>query len=223
MKSLAIIPAYNEQDSILSTIEDLKRHIPEMDILVVNDCSNDRTEELLDEHKIPHISLPINLGLSGAVQAGYIYAAENHYDCAMQFDGDGQHPAEYIPQMIQEINNGYDIVIGSRFVENKKDLSMRMIGSRIISALIFLKTRTRVKDPTSGMRLLNAKMLHEYAFNMNRQPEPDTLVLVIRKGAKIKEIQVEMRDRVAGKSIYGNVWSSIQYMIHMIVSIIFLS
>jgi glycosyltransferase involved in cell wall biosynthesis len=223
MKTLVIIPAYNEQDNIQRTVQDLQDHLQDCDFLVVNDCSKDQTGKILDDCGYKHIDLPINLGLSGGVQAGYKYAYLNGYDCALQFDGDGQHQARYIKDMVQQIADGYDIVIGSRFVTEKKDHSLRMQGSRLLSWLIRMRTGVIVKDPTSGMRMLNRRMLYDYGFNMNRQPEPDTLVYQLRRHAKIKEVQVQMNDRIAGVSIYSNYWASIKYMINMIISILFLS
>ena len=223
LRTLIIIPAYNEQDSIDGTIADIEAHLPGFDYLVVNDGSSDRTAELLDERGYNHIDLPVNLGLSGAVQGGYKYAYEKGYDCAVQFDGDGQHQARYITEMVGEIEKGYDIVIGSRFVTERKGKSLRMFGSRILTVLIRLRTGTRIADPTSGMRMLNRRMIYDYAYNINRQPEPDTLAYQLRRGAKISEIQVEMNERTAGVSLYRGLWPAAKYMISMIISIIFLS
>ncbi len=223
MKILIIIPAYNEEENILKVAKDIKKNAAECDYLVVNDCSKDRTGEILDENNIEHVDLCVNLGIVGAVQTGYVYAYENGYDCAIQFDGDGQHRAEYISLLAKEIENGADIAIGSRFVEKEKDWSPRMIGSRIISALIKLKTGVTIKDPTSGFRLLNRKMLKHYAYEMNAKCEPDTLTRRIKEGAVVKEIQVEMNEREAGQSVYSNIWASFMYMMKMIISIIFIS
>lgn len=222
MKTLLIIPAYNEQDAILNTITDIQKHIKDFDYVVINDGSSDNTEKILVENNIKHITLPVNLGLTAAVQTGYIYAYENGYDCAIQFDGDGQHQASYIVDLVKEIENGANIVIGSRFVEEKKDYSMRMIGSRIISSLIKLKTGVSIKDPTSGMRALDRKNIYDYAYDMNSRPEPDSLAKQIKKGYKVKEVQVKIKERESGKSIYSNPWSSIVYMVKMIISILFI-
>lgn len=223
MKTLVIIPAYNEQANIVKTVKDLSDNLQNCDYLIINDCSTDKTADILDANGYPHIDLPVNLGLSGAVQAGYKYAYENGYDCAVQFDGDGQHQAKYIEDMSKQIEDGFDIVIGSRFVSEKKGFSLRMIGSRIITGLIFLKTGKTITDPTSGMRMLNRHMLFDYAYKMNRDPEPDTLVVQLRHKAKIKEIQVYMKDREGGTSMYNQLWPSVKYMVSIILSIIFLS
>ena len=221
MKVLVIIPAYNEEESILRVVKNLELSNTGCDYVVINDCSKDSTGKILDENNINHIDLPVNLGLTGAVQTGYKYAYFNDYDAAIQFDGDGQHLPEYIPALVAEIEKGYDIVIGSRFVDEKKQFSLRMLGSRIITAMIKLTTGTTRNDPTSGMRIINKKLIKDYAFEINRKPEPDTLAFQIKKGFKAKEVQVKMEDRLAGTSIYAGLGNSIKYMLKVLVTIIF--
>lgn len=221
MKVLVIIPAYNEEESILRVVRNLELSKTGCDYVVINDCSKDNTGKILDENKINHIDLPVNLGLTGAVQTGYKYAYYNDYDAAVQFDGDGQHLPEYIPLLVKEIENGYDIVIGSRFVDEKKHFSLRMLGSRIITAMIKLTTGATINDPTSGMRIINKKLIKDYAFEINRKPEPDTLAFQIKKGFRAKEVQVKMEDRLAGTSIYAGLGNSIKYMLKVLITIIF--
>lgn len=221
MKVLVIIPAYNESESIERVVKNFLKENTGCDYVVINDCSKDSTGEILDKNNYNHIDLPINLGLTGAVQAGYKFAYENGYDAALQFDGDGQHLPEYIPAMIKEIKNGHDIVIGSRFVNEKKSFSMRMLGSRIISFGIKITTGQTITDPTSGMRMIDRELIKDYAYEVNRKPEPDTLAYQIKKGYKVKEIQVKMEERVAGESIYSGIMSSIMYMLRVMVTIIF--
>lgn len=222
MKTLVIIPAYNEQEAILNTVNDIKKHGKDFDYVVINDGSSDETEEILEKHNINHITLPINSGLSVAVQTGYVYAYENGYDCAIQFDGDGQHQAEYLKLLVDEIENGANIAIGSRFVTEKKDYSMRMIGSRIISFLIKIKTGVKINDPTSGMRALDRNNIYDYAYDINSRPEPDSLTKQIKKGYKVKEVQVKIKDRETGESYLSNPWSSVVYMVKMVISILFI-
>lgn len=223
MKVLVIIPCYNEAENILRVYQDIQQNLNDFDFIFINDCSTDETKTILSENQLPHLNLPVNLGLSGAVQTGYKFAFINGYDGGIQFDGDGQHQAKYIKEMIEEMKLGNDIVIGSRFINVKKDWSMRMLGSRIITFIIFLKTKNWISDPTSGMRLLNRKMLNEYSTGFNHKPEPDSLALQILRGSKIKEISVEMNERLAGTSIYSNSISSIKYMVKIVVSILFLT
>lgn len=221
MKVLVIIPAYNEEENILRVVKNLETSNTDCDYIVINDCSKDSTPRILDENNINHIDLPVNLGLTGAVQTGYKYAYYKNYDAAIQFDGDGQHLPEYIPDLIKEIENGYDIVIGSRFVNEKKHFSLRMLGSRIITTMIKITTGVTINDPTSGMRIINKKLIKDYAFEINRKPEPDTLAFQIKKGFKAKEVQVKMEDRIAGTSIYAGLGNSIKYMLKVLITIIF--
>lgn len=221
MKVLIIIPAYNEEENILRVVKKLEDANTGCDYVVINDCSKDKTPSILDKENINHIDLPVNLGLTGAVQTGYKYAYMHGYDAALQFDGDGQHLPEYIPAMIKELEAGNDIVIGSRFVEEKKHISLRMLGSRIITIMIKITTGKVITDPTSGMRMINRELIKDYAFEMNRKPEPDTLAYQIKKGYKTKEIQVKMEDRIAGTSIYTGIGSSIKYMLKVLITIIF--
>ena len=221
MRVLVIIPAYNEEESILTVIKNLENAKTNCDYIVINDCSKDSTQQILDENNINHIDLPVNLGLTGSVQTGYKYAYYNGYDAAIQFDGDGQHLPQYIPQLVKEIENGSDIVIGSRFVDQKKHFSLRMLGSRIITLMIKITTGVTINDPTSGMRIINKELIRDYAFELNRKPEPDTLAFQIKKGYKVKEVQVEMEDRIAGTSIYAGLGNSIKYMLKVLITILF--
>ena len=222
MKTLVIIPCYNEQDNILRVIDDIQKHPVEgMDYVVVNDCSKDNSPQILDDHHINHIDLPVNLGLAGAMQTGYKYAYENDYDIAIQFDGDGQHRAEYLGDLIKEIENGADIAIGSRFVTEKKNWSARMMGSRVITFIIKLTTGFTLNDPTSGMRAINKPLIKNFATLINQRPEPDTVAYYIKKGKKMKEIQVKIDDRIAGVSYLSGIMSSVTYMLKVVIAILF--
>lgn len=221
MNTLIIIPAYNEEKNIERVVNMLIENYPQYDYVVVNDCSKDDTKGVCERNKYNYIDLPINLGLAGAVQAGYKYAYEHNYDVAIQYDGDGQHRPEYIEFLVEAIANGANIAIGSRFVTEKKPWTLRMLGSRMITFFIKLVTKVEVKDPTSGMRAIDQKLIKEFAFNMNYPPEPDTIAYQIKKGAVVKEIQVEMDERIEGES-YLNLKNSIKYMSRMIISILFI-
>ena len=163
----------------------------------------------------------MNLGLAGAFQAGMRYACEKGYRYAVQFDGDGQHRAEYIVPMREKMDEGYDIVIASRFVTEKKPHSLRMIGSRLIAAAIFLTTGQKINDPTSGMRMYNEKMIRIFAKKINYAPEPDTLSLLMRHGAKTAEIQAVMALRTAGVSDLTP-FVAASYMVRTLISILFI-
>lgn len=222
LKVLAVIPAYNEEDNIVSTVDDLLRNAPGVDYVVVNDGSSDLTAQICRERGFRTIDLPVNLGLAGGFQAGMKFAYELGYDYALQFDADGQHSAAYVwPMVRQAQSKGSDIVIGSRFCTQKKPISARMLGSMLITGMICLTTGQRVEDPTSGMRLFNRRMIRSFARNYDFSPEPDTIALVIRGGGKVSEMQVEMRDRVAGES-YLNLTKSVAYMLRVCLSILFI-
>ena len=218
-KILIIIHAYNEEESIVPVITVLQRDYPQFDYVIINDGSSYRTEQICREHDFHLVSQPINLGLAGAFQTGMKYALKNGYDAALQFDADGQHLPQYIQPMLDKLSEGYDIVIGSRFVSEKKPFTLRMIGNYLISFAIRLTTGKKINDPTSGMRMYNQRMIREFAIQINHTPEPDTISYLMRRGAKVGEVQVEMRERVAGTS-YLNLPRSIGYMLQMAVSIL---
>ena len=220
MKVLIIIPAYNEAENIERVVDVLIENYPQYDYIVVNDGSKDKTADICKKRGYNFLDMPINVGLTDGVQAGMMYAYKYKYDCAIQFDGDGQHDPAYIEKMIEAMNE-CDICIGSRFVEKKKPGGLRMLGSNLISAAIKLTTGKKIKDPTSGMRMFNRSAIKVMANTIDYGPEPDTIAHLIRSGAVVKEVQVEMHDRIAGES-YLNLKRSIKYMTHMFFSIIFI-
>ena len=216
---LIVIPAYNEEENIERVVDGLIRNFPQYDYIVVNDGSKDKTAAVCRARGYRLIDLPVNLGLAGAFQTGLRYAAENDYDCAMQLDADGQHRPEYIEPMLEALEQGADIVIGSRFLTVKKPKTLRMLGSYIISWSIRLTTGRAICDPTSGMRMFNRAMVEEFAQNLNYGPEPDTISYLIKNGAVVREVQVEMGERTAGQS-YLTFYKSVQYMVKMAISIL---
>ena len=218
-KLLMIIPAYNEEESIASVVDNIKAKFPQYDYLVVNDGSKDSTAEVCKKNGYNFVSHPVNLGLAGAFQTGMKYAYKHGYDYAIQIDADGQHDPAYIASMMEKAEEGYDIVIGSRFVTEKKPHSMRMLGSNLISLAIRIMSGQKVKDPTSGMRLYGKSVLKEFASNINYSPEPDTISFLIEKGVKVAEVQVSMEDRIAGQS-YLTITRSMSYMARVLISIV---
>lgn len=221
LKTLIIIPAYNEALNIKNTIEDIKENAPDVDYIVVNDGSKDDTLEKLNLYNYNYINGFQNQGLFGAVQTGFKWAFYNDYDVAIQFDGDGQHSALYIKDLVKAIEEGNNISIGSRFVNEKKPLTARMLGSRLITFAIKLMTGKRINDPTSGFRAYDRSCIELYANDMNNPPEPDTLVCMLKNGKKIKEVQVTMSEREYGES-YLNPINSIKYMVTQLISIFFI-
>ncbi|OUN89035.1 glycosyltransferase family 2 protein [[Collinsella] massiliensis] len=221
LKTLIIIPAYNEEESLKHTVDKLVAAVPHVDYLIVNDGSTDSTVRVCRESGYPFLDLQTNLGLAGAFQAGMKYAYRHNYDCAIQFDADGQHQPQYIPSLEEAIKS-YDIAIGSRFVSASKGTSLRMLGSNIIEAAIKLTTGKTIHDPTSGMRAFNSRMIRILATNLNMGPEPDTVSYLMRSAnASVVEVPVIMVERTAGES-YFNAWSSIMYMLRMTISILFI-
>ncbi len=221
MKVLLIIPAYNEAENIEKTVKDVVTNT-NYDYIVINDCSKDNTKEVCERNNFHMLSLPINYGLTSAIQVGMKYAYQNNYDIAIQFDGDGQHQAKYLKDLVKEIESGNcEIAIGSRFVNKKKPFSLRMFGSMIISICIKLVTGKKVKDTSSGMRAYNKYAIEQFAKNHSLTPEPDTLVYMMKKGMTVKEVQVEMSEREFGES-YLTLFKSAEYMLNVVFSILFI-
>lgn len=215
-----MIPAYNEALNIEKTVKDIQRHT-DYDFIVIEDCSKDNTKEICMKNHYNMLALPVNYGLTSAIQLGMKYAYQNHYDIAIQFDGDGQHEAKYLKDLVKAIEAGNNVAIGSRFVAKKKPFTMRMLGSRLISLAIRLTTWKVVKDPTSGMRAYDKMAIEYFVKNASLTPEPDTLVFLLKKKLKIQEVPVEMKEREFGES-YLNPLKSMQYMINILFSIFFI-
>lgn len=216
---LIVIPAYNEEENIENVVTYISENYSQYDYVVVNDGSKDKTAEICRKNSYELLDLPINLGLSGAFQAGLKYAYQKGYKYAIQFDADGQHRPEFIEAMLTRMKEGYDIVIGSRFLNYRKSKSLRMLGSRMLTVAIKMTTGQRVSDPTSGMRMFSRDMIREFAQNLNYGPEPDTISYLLKNGAKISEVQVKMEERQFGES-YLNLTGSANYMIKMLISIL---
>lgn len=223
MKVLIIIPAYNEAENIEKLIDSIKELCPFADYLVVNDCSKDDTGEILHRVNANYMCNPVNLGIGGTVQGGYVYALKNGYDIAIQVDGDGQHDISYLKDMIEPIEKGEaDIVIGSRFIEKQgfQSSTGRRFGINFLSSLIKLCTGIQIKDVTSGFRAVNRKFIKIYADDYPQDyPEPEAIVAGVMHGGVIKEIPVMMKERAGGTSSI-NLWKSIYYMIKVSLAII---
>lgn len=223
MKKLVIIPAYNECGNIQKAVDEIREHAPEFDYVVINDCSTDGTLDVCQKNLLNYVNLPVNLGIGGAVQTGYIYACQNGYDVAVQFDGDGQHNAAYLERMAQKLaETDSDMVIGSRFIEKEgfQSSDLRRIGIRYFSVLIRLLTGKRITDPTSGMRMVNRDVMRIYAENYPKDyPEPESVVAILRGGKKVTEIPVIMRERQEGISSIGAV-QSVYYMVKVTLAIL---
>lgn len=222
IKSIVIIPAYNEEKSIVKTVQDVCEHAPEFDYVIINDCSTDQTLSVCRKHHLHVLNLPVNLGIGGAVQTGFLYAYKNGYDYAVQFDGDGQHDAQYLQKMRDYmIEQNADMLIGSRFLEKEgfQSTGMRRFGIRYFSALIKLLTGQKITDPTSGMRMINRDILAMYSESYPKDyPEPESVVAIINSGKKVMEYPVIMRKRMEGTSSISPL-KSVYYMIKVSLAI----
>lgn len=223
MKTLVIIPAYNEALNIVQTVESLISACPEVDYMIVNDCSGDDTAKICREHGFRYLSLPINLGIGGGMQTGYRYAAEHGYDIAVQFDGDGQHNAEYIKDLIAPIESGEaDLVIGSRFIKKEgfQTSRMRRAGIGMLGAVLRLCGHVKITDATSGFRAASKEVIEFFTHNYAQDyPEPESIIAASVSGFRVKEVPVVMNERTAGVSSIST-FKSIYYMIKVTLAIL---
>lgn len=219
-KVLVIIPAYNEEAAIEKTCKKVLKE--KVDCIVINDCSSDDTERKAFQVTSNVISLSNNLGIGGAVQTGYIYAYKNHYDIAIQLDGDGQHNPKYIPELVKKIEEGYDMVIGSRFISDTAydQTFFRMLGIKIIRNIIKLFSGKTIMDPTSGFRAVNKDIIKQFATEYPYDyPEPITNLQILKnKRYKVLEISTKMNQRETGTSSI-TAFKSIYYMVKVTLAL----
>ena len=219
MKTLVIIPCYNEEGNIENTVKSLIKN--KLDYIIINDGSTDKTLEIIKKNNFKYINLNNNLGIGAAVQTGYKYAANNNYDIAIQYDGDGQHDVNYIKKIIEPIEKGdADLVVGSRFVGEESEFKstwIRRIGINILSLLFKIITKKDLKDMTSGFRACNKNIINMFAKAYPQEyPEPVTNLKVARSGFKLSEVPVKMKERKFGKSSISALKST-YYMINVII------
>lgn len=231
IKVLIIIPAYNEEENIARVIGYLTSQLItgsldvhlSVDYLIINDGSRDSTLEICNKRHFQYLNLPINLGIGGAVQAGYVYAARNGYDIAVQMDGDGQHDIAYLGDMLKPLlEDEADIVIGSRFLEKEGFQSSitRRMGIKFLSFLILLTTGKKIMDVTSGFRAVNKRFIRIYVNDYPTDyPEPEAIVTAIMNRGRIMEVPVQMRAREGGSSSI-TFRKSIYYMIKVTLAIL---
>ncbi len=223
MKTLVIIPCYNEEENIAFVVSRLKQAAPEADYLVVNDCSTDASARLLQEGGYNYISLPVNLGIGGGVQSGFMYALQNGYDIAVQMDGDGQHNPAYLSDIIAPVAKGEcDMCVGSRFItrEGFQSGTARRVGIRLLSALIRVLCGARVRDVTSGFRAVGRELLAFYAAHYAQDyPEPEAVIAAVQGGYTVTEVPVVMEERKAGKSSISPIKGA-YYMVKVGISLI---
>jgi glycosyltransferase involved in cell wall biosynthesis len=222
-KKLIIIPAYNESTNLIHVVDDIKKNAPDFDYVIINDRSTDNTEQICKEHGFNYVSLPINLGIGGAMQTGYKYAQKYGYEIAVQFDGDGQHDAAYIYNLLDALDEkGADMVIGSRFInkEGFQSSFSRRVGIRFFEKLIKSVTGKQIKDATSGFRMVNGRVIDLFCnYYPQDYPEPESIVSVFRNGFKVEEVPVLMRERMGGTSSIVS-FKVVYYMIKVTLAIL---
>lgn len=223
MKKLAIIPAYNEEGNIEKTVKDIQENAPDFDYIIINDCSTDGTLSLCQKNGYKVVNLPVNLGIGGGVQTGYLYAWRNGYDIAVQFDGDGQHTASFLETMSEYlVEHDLDMVIGSRYItkDGFQSTGMRRMGIRYFTGLIKLLTGKRITDPTSGMRMVNRSVIELFAKDYPKDyPEPESVTTILKKKKRVEEIPVIMNAREAGVSSISPV-NAVYYMIKVTAAVV---
>jgi len=206
MRALAIVPAWNEERDLPAVLADLRRLAPDWDVCVVDDGSTDATAAIARERGVVVLRLPINLGIGGAVQTGYLWARDHAFDVAAQIDGDGQHDPKYLAAALQALSAGADLVVGSRYLGTGEfqSTTVRRAGARYLSWLLRLRCRARVTDPTSGFRVAGRRAIELFAANYpSDYPEPEAIALAIRRGLRVEELPVAMRRRQHGTSSIG--------------------
>ena len=223
MKKICIIPAFNESESILKTVQNIRESAPDFDVIVINDSSKDNTLDICREHNIPVLDLPINLGIGGAVQTGYLYALKNDYDIAVQMDGDGQHDARFLSMMEKTLEDKHaDMVIGSRCInkEGFQTSGIRRVGIGIFRFLTRYLFGKEITDATSGMRMSNRRTIELFVKDYPRDyPEPETVCRLLRKHYKVLEVPVMMRERENGVSSIS-MKKSVYYMVKVTLAIL---
>lgn len=228
VRVLLIIPAYNEEANIqrvIGRVREYRKTCPyQLDYVVINDGSTDSTARICRENGIHHISLLQNLGIGGAVQTGYLYAQREGYDIAVQFDGDGQHDLNSLPQLLAPVVRGdCDFCVGSRFLDKSsafQSTPLRRVGIQYLSWLIRLFTGTKVTDPTSGFRAANQAVIRDLAdYYPADYPEPESIVQIKKMRHRIQEVQVNMFQWEGGQSSIRS-WKSIYYMIKVSVAVV---
>ncbi len=226
---LAIVPALNEVESIARTVQEIRRCAPEFDVLVVDDGSTDGTGRAAAAAGAEVVRLPFNLGIGGAVQTGYVFAREHGYEVAVQLDGDGQHDARYIPELLARLTDGggFNMVTGSRFLEpadgrggaGYRSSAPRRAGIGIFARVVSLASRQRVTDPTSGFRMTDRHAIELFARDYPHDyPEVEAILLMHSHRLRSCEIPVQMRARTGGRSAISR-FQAAYYMVKVLLAV----
>lgn len=223
MKKIAIVPAYNEEGAIGSVVDELRAFDSELVVLVIDDASHDRTAEQARAHGARVVSLPFNLGIGGAVQTGFRYAAEHGFDLAARVDGDGQHdPAELSGLFEVVVTGEADICVGSRFAcsDGYRSSAARRVGIRILARTVSLLTGQHVTDTTSGFQVLNRKAIELFASDYPHDyPEVEAALMLHKHRLRLVELPVRMRERAAGRSSIRGL-RTVYYMAKVMLAIL---
>ena len=221
---IAIVPALNEEESIACVIEEIRTYDPDLEIVVVDDGSFDRTSQVARAAGARVLRLPFNLGIGGALQTGFRYAFENGFELAVRVDGDGQHDPSQLGAVVEPVRGGeVDIAVGSRYLsptgDGYRSTAPRRMGIRVLAWAVSLLTKQRITDPTSGFQALNRKAIMLFAADYPHEyPEVEALVLLIRHRLVMREVPIEMRPRATGQSSIRTL-SSIYYMVKVLLAL----
>jgi glycosyltransferase involved in cell wall biosynthesis len=221
---MVLIPAFNEEGAICHLVTGIKKVVPEVDIVVFDDCSTDRTAQLAAEAGAAVVRLPSNLGIGGAVQTGLKFACEHNYDSVIRLDGDGQHDPEAIPHLLAALRAGSaDVVIGSRFLSGQNDVKIsftRRAGIKIFAFLVSVLTGNRETDTTSGFMCLNRAAVQVLADYLPQDyPEVEGRVILHKAALSTLEIPIKMRPRLTGSSSIGS-WQSFYYALKVSIAVL---
>ena len=216
MRTLVIIPAYNEQEALPTTVHELRSHQPDLDVVVISDGSTDETAPVARALGVRVLELPFNLGIGGALRTGFLFAVRNGYDAAVQFDADGQHDTAHIKTLLDALDGGADMVIGSRFadgcalegVEVRLDDLPRDVGGtrrgamRVLQIIVRVLSGRRYSDTSSGFRGFNRDVLTFFSRNYPSEymESVESLILATFEGFSVVEVPVDMRQRAAGEA-----------------------
>jgi glycosyltransferase involved in cell wall biosynthesis len=222
LKRLAIVPAFNEEESVGRVIDEIRALDPGFDVAVVDDGSADGTARVAAERGAYVIRLPFNLGIGGAVQTGYRFAFERGYDIAVQIDGDGQHDPAQLPRILRPVlDDDADLVVGSRFAGEGayRSTAARRIGIKIFAGVVSAVVRQRVTDTTSGFRAVNRKGIALFAADYPHDyPEVEATVMCVKHRLRLQEVPVAMRERSGGRSSI-TAFRSVYYMTKVLLAI----
>jgi glycosyltransferase involved in cell wall biosynthesis len=222
LKRIAIVPAWNEEESVGRVIDEIHAFDPGFDIVVVDDGSTDRTAGIAADRGAHVLRLPFNLGIGGAMQTGYRFAFERGYDIAVQVDGDGQHDPAQLPAILEPVLSGQaDLCVGSRFTHGSGYQSSftRRLGIRVFAMVVSAVVRQKVTDTTSGFRAVNRRGIALFAADYPHDyPEVETTVMCVKHKLRLQEVPVEMRERVGGASSITAL-RSVYYMTKVLLAI----